>query len=37
MQSGADGVDGDLDRNNSPHTLVPLKVAYKKLRLRESI
>lgn len=27
--------DGDLDRNNSPHTLVPLKVAYKKLRLRE--
>jgi hypothetical protein len=27
--------DGDLDPNNSPHTLVPLKVAYKKLRLRE--
>jgi hypothetical protein len=26
---------GDLDPNNSPHTLVPLKVAYKKLRLRE--
>lgn len=26
-------VDGDLDPNNSPHTLVPLKVAYKKLRL----
>jgi len=25
--------NGDLDRNNSPHTLVPLKVAYKKLRL----
>ena len=25
--------DGDLDPNNSPHTLVPLKVAYKKLRL----
>ncbi|ORX33274.1 ubiquitin carboxyl-terminal hydrolase-domain-containing protein [Kockovaella imperatae] len=24
---------GDLDPNNSPHTLVPLKVAYKKLRL----
>ena len=24
---------GDLDRNNSAHTLVPLKVAYKKLRL----
>ena len=24
---------GDLDANNSPHTLVPLKVAYKKLRL----
>lgn len=28
-------VAGDLDPNNSPHTLVPLKVAYKKLRLRE--
>lgn len=27
--------DGDLDRNNSSHTLVPLKVAYKKLRLCE--
>jgi PAB-dependent poly(A)-specific ribonuclease subunit 2 len=27
------GLDGDLDPNNSPHTLVPLKVAYKKLRL----
>lgn len=26
-------IDGDLDPNNSPHTLVPLKVAYKKLRL----
>ncbi|ORY23812.1 ubiquitin carboxyl-terminal hydrolase-domain-containing protein [Naematelia encephala] len=25
--------NGDLDPNNSPHTLVPLKVAYKKLRL----
>jgi PAB-dependent poly(A)-specific ribonuclease subunit 2 len=24
---------GDLDLNASPHTLVPLKVAYKKLRL----
>jgi PAB-dependent poly(A)-specific ribonuclease subunit 2 len=36
-QSRADGIDGDLDRNNSPHTLVPLKVAYKKLRLRELI
>ncbi|PLW49838.1 hypothetical protein PCASD_01618 [Puccinia coronata f. sp. avenae] len=24
---------GDLDQNSSPHTLVPLKVAYKKLRL----
>ena len=24
---------GDLDPNNSPHTLVPLKVAYKKLRI----
>ncbi|KAL0243535.1 PAB-dependent poly(A)-specific ribonuclease subunit PAN2 [Cryptococcus tetragattii IND107] len=24
---------GDLDPNNSPHTLVPLKAAYKKLRL----
>ena len=23
---------GDLDPNNTPHTLVPLKVAYKKLR-----
>lgn len=26
---------GDLDQNHSPHTLVPLKVAYKKLRCRE--
>lgn len=26
-------IGGDLDPNNSPHTLVPLKVAYKKLRL----
>lgn len=27
------GIDGDLDVRNSKHTLVPLKVAYKKLRL----
>jgi PAB-dependent poly(A)-specific ribonuclease subunit 2 len=26
-------IAGDLDQNSSPHTLVPLKVAYKKLRL----
>jgi PAB-dependent poly(A)-specific ribonuclease subunit 2 len=31
----AENPGGDLDPNNSPHTLVPLKVAYKKLRLRE--